>query len=196
MILALLLVANGIVPAEGDTRFDAVARLNWYCSAVLVRPNVVLTARHCILEGHPHEVAFRNGEKIAISGFYTPAIGDAALGFLESPAEGIEPIPMSFGGAPVGQAVDFAGTGTEGSVETCDSFVTWSAPTTIHMPGREAYPPGCWLEPGDSGGGVIVGGRAMRVLGVGVSVNNDFSEATNLEQFASDPIFNPQERRQ
>lgn len=195
MILALILVVNGVIPSEGDTRFDAVGRLNWYCSAVLVRPGVVLTARHCILEGQPHEVQFRNGEKSEVVGFYVPAVGDAALGYLDAPVAGIEPIKMSFGGASVGQDVDFAGTGVEGSVETCDSFVIYSDPTTIQMPGQEAYPPGCWLESGDSGGAVIVGGRALRVVGIGSSVSIYSSQATSLEQFASDPRFNLPELR-
>lgn len=195
MLALLLMVANGIIPGEGDTRFDAVGRLNWYCSAVLVRPSVVLTARHCILEGHPHEVEFRNGEKAHVTGFYVPAVGDAALGYLDAPVASIEPIEMAFSGASVGQGVDFAGTGLEATVETCDTFVIWSDPTTIQMPGREAQPPGCWLEPGDSGGAVIVGGRTRRVLGIGSSVNNDFSQATSLEQFASDPCFNIPELR-
>lgn len=79
-------IVNGAVPADSDTRFDAVGALavtwrlglaenasdpaagphNWYCNATLTAPDEVRTERHCVdaaLGGYgayqPHAVRFR-----------------------------------------------------------------------------------------------------------------------------------------
>lgn len=89
-IVALLLgltaqahaIVNGTVPADNDTRFDAVGALavtwrlgldptnpdpatadhNWYCAATLTDPSTVYTAKHCVDSygaSAPHAVRFR-----------------------------------------------------------------------------------------------------------------------------------------
>ncbi len=195
MVLAalLLLIAGGTPPSDGDTRFDAVGRLNTYCSAVLVRPAIVLTARHCVLPGQPHAVRWRNGASSNVAGFYLPEGGDAALGYLSEPPSGVEPIPMSFAGAEEGQAITLVGTGHTDEATTCRSVVTWSAPESyIGFPAAdEPTGPGCGTESGDSGGGVIVGARARRVLGVLVGLR----DATNLARYRTDAVFNPPPER-
>lgn len=189
LALAILAIAGGTTPAEGDTRFDAVGRLNNYCSAVLVRPGVVLTARHCVLPDQPHAVSWRTGAVSSVAGFYLPEGGDAALGYLADPPAGIEPIPMAFSGAEAGQAIALVGAGHSAELASCSSYVTWSAPESyIGFPAAdEPTGPGCGTESGDSGGGVIVGGRARRVLGVLVGLR----DATNLARYAADVVFNP-----
>lgn len=75
-------IVNGTVPADSDTRFDAVGALavtwrlgldptnpdpatadhNWYCAATLTGPSTIYTAKHCVDAygaSAPHAVRFR-----------------------------------------------------------------------------------------------------------------------------------------
>lgn len=83
--LPALGIVKGDAPPEGDTRWDAVGSLDGYCSAVLVTPGAIITARHCVY-GPTGVIAFRSGESVGVASFYFPEVGDAAIGYLASTA--------------------------------------------------------------------------------------------------------------
>lgn len=184
-MLALLLIVNGLIPNDGDTRLAAVASLDAHCSAVLVSPQVALTARHCL---PVQRLTFTGGAVAEVAGVYQPQGGDAALLSLAAAVEGVDPIRMSLSGAEAGVAVTLAGWGgKERALRECSSVVIWSdADSYIQFPRwNVASGPGCGPESGDSGGGVIVGGRALRVVGVITGTG----DATNLERYRDDQRF-------
>lgn len=147
-------ITNGVAPAEDDFRFDAVGAFshahwlgqnpehsnaqenNWYCTATLVTPSVIVTAGHCT--SNPQErppgfyaVRFRRhldgsiGTKEAGPDSYYHALvdswvmpgGDFAVGILAAPVEHIRPIPVLVEGTDrlaAGQPITNAGWGKEG----------------------------------------------------------------------------------
>lgn len=129
-------IVNGTAPAEDDTRFDAVGgwgetrKLNhghghratdqWYGAAVLIAPDVVLTAKHLLprrIEGLPDPgvmtVRFRRREdgslgskregpasyhQVTIERFIPCPNADLMLCVLSEPVEHIEPVRVDLTG--------------------------------------------------------------------------------------------------
>jgi len=158
MLLPVLLVCvpaaamvNGEEPAEDDRRFDAVAAFshahwlgqepehkhasehNWFGTATLVAPDVVLLARHLVRvpdapEGF-YAVRFRRhadgslGSReagpasyhhVRIKRIILAEKNDLALGILAEPVEHIQPIAMSFPEGPFeDRDIIMAGWGSE-----------------------------------------------------------------------------------
>lgn len=225
MLLPLLLMVSSLVPAQTEGRYDAVGALGfapglfsaheWHCAATLVRPDVALTARHCVEYTATFAVRFRRDEEggvgsiesapssfqnIEVTGIYLPSSGAVALLFLYSAPVGISPLPMTFRAADT-EPVTIAGWGREGpsigegqrrELRTCESAIT-----TIGGYGDLFFPsawdpgPGCGPNSNDSGGPLIAENErgGPHVIGVVLGASN----ADPLDIYSSDPIFNPQQ---
>jgi hypothetical protein len=146
-------IVNGQRPADDDWRFDAVGAFattwrlgqdpthpnasdhDWYCTATLTSPTVVILAKHCVDSygtGEKYAVRFRrqiDGSLGTIEAgpgsFYHafidhwlfPPSGDVAVGFLSAPVTHITPIPLLLEGTATlerGAAFIHAGWGKEG----------------------------------------------------------------------------------
>lgn len=214
-------IVNGYV--DEDPRYDAIGAFglasglmqghSWWCSAVLIRPDVALVAKHCIepLNGYPAAIRFRRNvdgsigsidmkpetfHNVAVASFYAPEFGYIALAYLSEPVKHIRPIPCSFIIAPTHEPVILAGWGREGpqiaqgplrEQRLCDSDLYFSSEYFIYF--NSAWDGGvrCGPNSGDSGGPILYGvGDDMSVVGViGYS-----SGGTALAQYVNDPQIN------
>lgn len=214
-------IANGAVPV--DETYDAVGAFGlasdlfsghtWFCSAVLVRPNAAIVAKHCVypLSGAQAAVRFRRKpdgsigsvEKgpdtfynVTVSSIYIASSGgDAAVAYLTENVTHIASIPVALAAPSLG-AVTVAGWGKGGPGLGEGSRELRSCPTSLWYAGEQVLyflsawnGASCGPNSGDSGGPVLrdpVGdGSQMAVIGI---INYPDS-ATSLAQYAGDENF-------
>ena len=226
-------INNGTAPEADDTRFDAVGALsfehwlgqdpdgnnawdhNWYCTAVLISENIVLTARHCVTnpEVTDYVVRFRRQTdgslgttEDGVDSFFhatvaewqnVPGFLDMKIGVLTDSVTHIEPIPTITRGqhqlrfTPVilgGWGKEGPGTdeGPKRELLICDHSASSVTVDKITWDNNEEY---CSVNIGDSGSPVLLEGNngELRVAGIVYStgVANSFQI---LDSYTSLPI--------
>jgi hypothetical protein len=206
-------ISNGTAPAEGDTRFDAVGALSydhylgqdeagnnlsdnyWFCTAVLVAPNTILTAAHC---GHNdgrdnYMVRFRRQvdgtlgtlEAGAESYYHARVVSwdlshadtDFVIGYLEDDVSHISPIPTITRGHQNMVDTPFlhagwgleAPNGSQRELLLCDNRVRFTHEgTVLTLMGLANH---CGVQMHDSGSPLLVedGGGDLRVIALTTS---------------------------
>ena len=230
-------IVNGHRPADDDWRFDAVGAFatswrlgqdpthpnaadhDWYCTATLTIPDVVVLAKHCVDSYGPDEkyaVRFRRHldgslgtieagpasfHHAFIDRWIFPASGDVAVGILKEPVLHIKPIPLLLEGtatlAPGARFVN-AGWGREGpgpgegrkrELLLCDNALTQVDPLNLWF-----Y--NAW-DPAGPGCGVNNNDSGSPILLESpnhhelrsIGVVRSFSLATHLAQYAAQRPF-------
>ncbi|MDP6932322.1 MAG: serine protease [Myxococcota bacterium] len=179
-LLAWSLVATAAVPDDVERWLDSVVLLldgpSW-CSGVVVEPNTVLTAYHCVASGRSIRVSLRGGERFR--GTLVAAAPKDDLALLAVNLEGAQVEPLSVRREPLRPGETVIGLGHPFApyadrTRAMEDVLLWSVTEGIvSAVGARLVQTDTALNPGNSGGPVLDGqGRIVGITSRKLSGDN------------------------